>query len=353
MGESEGIEALYLESPGDPGERVRVYFENGKLSFSGASSSSLWEADSWNFSPVEGSNEKWYFRQKDKPFPLLFFDRGVPAFVRGKKHFLFLPGLAAFSSLFVLLILIGLFAWFGLPFLADQAVLNLPSEWEVSIGKDIRNQTLATVEEDHRKSRLLSRLLRDYRFYDEKKTGIKPVFFVVKNSEFNAFAMPGGGIFVHDGALKKVRNLPELLALIGHENGRVQGRHGIRTMVRSLGLYGFIGFFFGDVSGLAAVLLENAQSLQNLSYSRTFEREADRAASDFLCRNGIGKAGLSSLMETMKSTESVNSGPAFLSSHPLTAERLSEAKKIESAYPCASSDPPQGQVELFQLLQEN
>jgi predicted Zn-dependent protease len=230
----------------------------------------------------------------------------------------------------------------------------LPQDWEVSLGKEIRQQTLSGMQEDKGRSIILNKLLSRYRFRKEGAEGFQPQFYVVSSKDFNAFAVPGGSIFVHSAAIEKVRSLPELLALIGHENGHVQERHTMRTLARSLGLYGLVSFFLGDLSGLAAILIDNAQSLQNLSYSRDFEREADQAAFDFLCRNGIDSRGLISLMETMQKETGDKSAllPGFLSSHPLTEERLENARAAVKNNSCKISYANPEQEALFKILKK-
>jgi len=357
--ESEAFDAMYFEFSGSDGRKVKLKISDGNLSFLDLenNSSQIWHAGEWHRQAVPGSEEKWYLRKKDSPFPVLLLDNEHFGFSSGmKKRFRIsattLPGLGVFAFFSTVLVGIILMFWYGLPYLADRAAVYLPAQWEVSMGKEIREQTLSSLKEDKDKTILLRKLLSGYQFRKEDSSGIQPEFFVVENTDFNAFAIPGGSIFVHTGALKKLRSMAELMALVGHENGHVQGRHSLRTLARSLGLYGLVSFFLGDLSGVAAILIDNARSIQTLSYSRDFEREADLAAFEFLCRNGVNVQGLPFLMETMK--KATGSGgdvlPAFLSSHPLTEERLEKAQQLVRQNSCNSSPENPEMEALFRQL---
>jgi predicted Zn-dependent protease len=357
--ESKVFDAMYFEYSGSEGTKVSLSISDGNLSFQDSENKSFqtWNAGEWHRQAVPGSIGKWYLRKHNTAFPVLLLEKDIPDISgTGKKPFrlppIMLPGIGVFAFFTAVLAAIVLMFWFGLPYLADRTAVYLPTEWEVSLGKEIRQQTLSSLGEDKNKSKLLRKLLAGYQFRQDESSGFQSEFYVVENMEFNAFAIPGGCIFVHTGALEKLRSTAELMALIGHENGHVQGRHSLRTLARSLGLYGLISFFLGDLSGVAAILLDNARSLQTLSYSRDFEREADAAAFEFLCRNGISTQALPSLMETMqKETASGEKVlPAFLSSHPLTEERLQNSWQLVREKSCNSlPENPEKEALFLQL----
>lgn len=308
---------------------------------------------------VAGSSGKFYIHPLDSPYPRILTDfplSGIKGVKPGKSRAKDLvPPVLLFSG--ILLSFIALMVWLvwkGLPLLADRLAVAVPESWEQEIGKEIKNQVLSSLEVDSSRTIIINKLMEDFRFSVSKETGFaRPEFVVVRKMEFNAFAMPGGSIVIHSGAIEKINSLPALMALAGHENGHVQGRHSLRTLARSLGLYALISMLAGDFTGLAAVLAENAQSLQNLSYSRDFEREADKASMDFLCRNGIDAAGLVELMEIMEKETAKNAAeaPAILSSHPLTSERLSSARQAKASADCPVRFNPVSDS-LFRLLRK-
>ena len=239
--------------------------------------------------------------------------------------------------------------------LADAAAEKLSPSIEKEITGSLRKEVLSSLEINRSKTLILNQLAKEIEFSESDKNGMgRPEFLLAEKKEFNAFALPGGTIVVFSGALDKIENLPELMALLGHENGHVQGRHSIRSLVRSMGLFALVTFVAGDASGLATVLAENARNLQSLSYSRDFEREADEEAFRFLCRNQTDPRGAILLMERMNklSSESGSEPPGFLSSHPLTEERLSTAKNHPSINTCRFRSNQKADS-LFKLLKQH
>lgn len=255
------------------------------------------------------------------------------------------------TLLFVLLFLVGLLGtglWFGTPFLADWAARHSDGEWEKKIGKEIQASVLGEFPQDLEKTRLL----RQFYLQLEKDNPnlAEPIqLYFIKKEDFNAFAIPGGSIFVQQGAIDKMEHYAELAALLGHEIGHVEKRHTIRTLFRSASTYAVVSFFLGDLTGLSAVVLDQAQNLRELSYSRDFEREADEAGMEFLCRNQIDGKGMVQLMQRMKKLDEGQMELAMLRSHPLTSERLANARQALAARNCPHADKPELQTLFLQL----
>ncbi|MCK7559120.1 M48 family metallopeptidase [Chitinophaga sedimenti] len=85
---------------------------------------------------------------------------------------------------------------------------------------------------------------------------------VVKDDQLNAFAVPGGHIVVYDKLIKQMKGPGELAALLSHEYSHVELRHTTKTMFRSMGTYVMLSLVFGDLTGVAGVVVENAHSLK-------------------------------------------------------------------------------------------
>lgn len=331
---------------------LKIILQNG--------STHIWSKSGISVLDVPGSTGKFYIHQEAGPYPRILLPavvEGIPGLkARNSRLKNLIPAVVLYSGMVIGIIsTIILLIWKGLPLLADRMAVAVPVELEQEIGELLKKQVLESMEVDSGKTMLINKLMKEYSFLPAKGEGFqRPEFVVVKKEEFNAFAMPGGCIVIHSGALDKMDHLPAFMALVGHENGHVQGRHSLRTLARSLGLYALITAIAGDFTGLAAVLVENAQSLQTLSYSRDFEREADQASLDFLCRNRLEPVGLIYLMETMQkvSEKSRSSIPAILSSHPLTEERLANARIAVSSVSCPFFNRPKADS-LFRLLKQH
>jgi Zn-dependent protease with chaperone function len=329
------FEANYHSHLGDPGTKIHVEQLEGGLHFRVNGENKNWSLSQIRVEKIQGSADKWYIRNSENRFPLLYCYAGIPGITtKADGTLLKKSNSSVFKVLggLFLAFLVGLFFLFSFvyPAVTDWIAQEISLDWEKSNLSTIKTEVLKNSSVDQKRTKLLRKIMAGMKFpagADGKV--IRPEFYVINESSFNAFAIPGAVVFVHSGAIDDIESLPELLALLGHENGHVIERHAIRSLVRSVGLYAIVGFFIGDVGALSAVIFQNAETLQNLSYSRDFEREADAAAFEFLCINGANTAGITDLMKRMLSKEKKGRGsPVFLKSHPPTEERLEEAKKI-------------------------
>lgn len=258
----------------------------------------------------------------------------------------------------VILVFIYLIIGHLFPFIAEQAAINMPQSWETQMGQSLRENFLISEDVDPAKTRILNQFYQELKPLpvglkeDEGSDGeLKPIELTfVKNKQFNAFALPGRQVVVYQGALEEMENYSELVALLGHECGHVEARHAMRSVFRSLSTYLAISIFLGDVGGITAVLIENANSLRQLSFSRDFEREADLCSHKMLCINHIDPNGTVQLMKAMQeitSDKELGDDYSFLSSHPMTSERIENAKKELKENKCASGDPNPKLERLF------
>ncbi|MEH1840324.1 MAG: M48 family metalloprotease [Nostoc sp.] len=138
-------------------------------------------------------------------------------------------------------------------------------------------------------------------------------FFVIPEESLNAFALPGGKIFINAGAIAKTNSEAELAGLMGHELSHVLLSHGfqlvsqgnlISNVTQYLPLGGTIGQLFA------------------LSYSRDMERQADNLGTRLIVATGYAADGLRNLMVTLVEQQK-NGPPSWLSSHPGGKERVS------------------------------
>jgi beta-barrel assembly-enhancing protease len=164
--------------------------------------------------------------------------------------------------------------------------------------------------------------------------------FLVRDRSVNAFALPGGFVGVHLGLIALTASSDELAAVLAHELTHVTQRHIARGIVNSqrttlLSLAGLIlGVLAASRAGSsdgvqAAVVGAQAAAVQGqLNYSRDMEREADRVGFGVLTDAGYSPTGMAAMFEKLESANRLNDSGAFpyLRSHPLTVERISEAR---------------------------
>jgi Zn-dependent protease with chaperone function len=136
----------------------------------------------------------------------------------------------------------------------------------------------------------------------------------------NAFALPGGKVYVFNGLLAKAENADEIAGILAHELGHVRHRDGTRNLIYNGGTSFLIGLLFGDITGSGALIFAS-RSLVTASYSREAEQNADTFAIDAMHRLGRSPKPMGELMFRVTGKEGDKS-LSILASHPLTEDRL-------------------------------
>lgn len=154
-------------------------------------------------------------------------------------------------------------------------------------------------------------------------------FKVVNTEDVNAFAVPGGYLYVNIGLIRTAENESELAGVIGHEIGHVVGKHGAKQMTRQLGLAAMAQLALGeDQSKLKQMVAGLATNGVLMKYSRDAEREADIYAVQEMYDAGIDPEGMATFFEKLRRLQ--KSKPSKLqqmfASHPPTAERIAAVR---------------------------
>ena len=224
----------------------------------------------------------------------------------------------------------------ALPALGDPSPESLSPSTERKLGesimRDIRRSQAG--DEDLDVIAYLEALGR--RLIDASKSGQDFEFFLVRDSSLNAFALPGGFIGVHAGLIAAAESESELAGVLAHEIGHVTQRHIARMLGKSrdAGIAQMVGLVLAALAarsnpqatpGLIALGQQMAQD-QMLSFSRDAEREADRIGFDTLTRAGFDPQGMVSFFGRIQRASRVyeSAAPAYLRTHPLTTERMSD-----------------------------
>ncbi|PSB67020.1 peptidase M48 Ste24p [filamentous cyanobacterium CCP1] len=139
-------------------------------------------------------------------------------------------------------------------------------------------------------------------------------FFVVRDPGLNAFALPGGKIFINAGAIVQTNSEAELAGLIAHEIAHSALSHGFQ-LVTSSNVTASVFLPVPYAGGLAT-------DLTVLGYSRDMERQADAFGTRLLAASGYAADGLYNLMLTLEEQNQGRRGLAWLSTHPDTRERI-------------------------------
>ena len=166
-------------------------------------------------------------------------------------------------------------------------------------------------------------------------------FTVVDHPAVNAFALPGGYIYITRGILPYLDDEAELAGVLGHEIAHVTARHAAQQSTRAgLGGIGLavLGVFVPATQPFSE-LTSAALSLAFLKYGRDDERESDRLGMEYAARGGWDPAGVPNFLETLArlSALSERGVPNWLSTHPEPAERVVEARPLVATFASASA----------------
>lgn len=166
-------------------------------------------------------------------------------------------------------------------------------------------------------------------------------FYVLDDPQtVNAFALPGGPIFITTAMLAELEDESQLAGILGHEAGHVVARHGSEQLARrNLGtlLVRAVGIAASDGEGggrQAAIIAQSINQLLNLRYGRDDELESDRLGLDFMVDAGYDPRGIVELMAILNSIGDGGRPPEFLSTHPNPENRLERLEAlIEERFP--------------------
>jgi predicted Zn-dependent protease len=160
-------------------------------------------------------------------------------------------------------------------------------------------------------------------------------FSIANYRELNAFALPGGPVWINRGILHTAANEAQLAGVLAHEIAHIAQRHAADQITKQLvanGFLGLLGAVLGNDPGAARTAQAGARILAGsymLKFSRDDEREADVIGSQIMQRAGWDPRGMAEFMETLRREQGRDPGSVeiFLSSHPAPAERAAVLRR--------------------------
>jgi len=206
------------------------------------------------------------------------------------------------------------------PFSAlDSTILLLQGEKSIgeSVAKQAKKQLPLVIDDD------VLAYVNDIGQKLAKVAGrneFKYEFFVIPEEELNAFALPGGKIFINAGAIAKTTSEAELAGLVAHELSHVVLSHGFQLVTQGNLISNVTQYLpFGGTIG----------QLFAMNYSRDMERQADILGTRLIVASGYAADGLRNLMVTLDKQKKYDI-PTWLSSHPGGNERVSYLENLIS-----------------------
>lgn len=178
-------------------------------------------------------------------------------------------------------------------------------------------------------------------------------FKVVKDDSVNAFAIPGGHVYVNTGLIKAAQNETELAGVMAHEINHAVARHGTRQLTQQYGYSLILQLVLGQNSNLMAQLAASLFGKAGfMAYSRGMESQADYLGVETMYRTGYNPEGMLTFFEKLDAMHSES--PArlaqFFSSHPLTGERIARVREEMAKLPPRSYPFP-GDNREFKAMQ--
>ena len=327
------METSAIYSFNDEEQSVSVSLLKNKLSIHLKNNRELF----WYYEQISRKNV-YEFRYGNYPPQILrissssFADELESRIVKGRKT-VNVGKMAPLLKLLLFFIAFLIIAYFLLvPWIASALASRFPVSYEKSIGDQTFNAMKADFVLDEKRTAYINGFFREMKISSRYDIQIA----VVKGDMVNAFALPGGRIVVYDKLLNQLDSYPELAALLAHEFTHVENRHTVKTLLRQLGSKVFLSLIVGDATAVGGVIINNADELKSLSYTRSLEKEADDNGARLLADRKIDCGGFVRLFQVLKKETKGAETSEWVSSHPNLNKRI---KNIQENSFCKSSVP--------------
>lgn len=165
------------------------------------------------------------------------------------------------------------------------------------------------------------------------RPGLEYQFYIVDSPALNAFALPGGHIYVNRGLIERTSDVSELAGILAHEIGHVAARHGAENLQRQMRTRSMARVMYQLILGREPLLqqeaLELGGAMWQAQHSRADEAEADRLAVQYLVQSGVDPRGMLSLFSALWEEEQQMPASAqvgWFSTHPGTDARMAATR---------------------------
>lgn len=229
---------------------------------------------------------------------------------------------------------LGVFLWFGLPFLAKPIAAVVPPAAEARLGR----QVAAVLTKDLAPCASLAGNAALGKLADRLKVGVDGAsqfdIRVVKSPMVNAIAAPGGTIVFFSGLIEQAESADEVAGVLAHEMAHVVHRHGTQALVRHFAVSTILTIVTGNDWGVGKVASSTGQILLHLAHGRDAEAEADATAIILLDSAHISSDGLARFMarhDEKRPAKDRSAMSHYFDSHPSLAERRTALERANIA----------------------
>jgi len=214
-------------------------------------------------------------------------------------------------------------------------------EDDIKLGKQVKQEIISDSEKFpilyERRNRAIYNYVKKLRdvILNSKELKYKDKFewevtIINDDKTLNAFATPGGYIYIYTGLIKFLDTEDELLGVLGHEMAHADLRHSTRQLTKNLGISGLLDAIAKDKKAIKQVV----SGLINLKFSRGHEAEADEYSVRYICSSAYNAAGSAGFFKKMMNNPSP---PEFLSTHPSSKSRVSDIEKMKTQLGCSGT----------------
>lgn len=161
---------------------------------------------------------------------------------------------------------------------------------------------------------------------------------VIDSPDLNAFALPGGFLYVNSGLIVAAESEAELAGVMAHEIAHVTARHGVEQATKGT-LFQYLSIPLVFVGGVPGIIMQNAANiflpLTFLKFSRGAEEEADRLGLQYLWAAGYDPTEMLNFFEKLKARDKQKPGTLekLFSTHPATGKRLEKSRALLAHFP--------------------
>jgi len=230
----------------------------------------------------------------------------------------------------------GLISYFGTssenPVTGEKQRVRMTAEEEINVGRQLAPQMAAQfggVSANPARERVRQVGERIVARSSASKTPYQYSFYLLADPRtVNAFALPGGQIFITEALLRLLKSEDELAAVLGHEIGHVLARHSAEHLAKQQLTQQIIGaVVIGSGSYDAAQLAQLAGSLINMKHGRDDEIESDALGMRLVGEAGYDPRAMIAVMQALEKASGGSRQPEFASTHPSPANRIERIRE--------------------------
>lgn len=242
----------------------------------------------------------------------------------------------------IIIALVGVITYFSKtetnPITGEKQRVSLSVDQEITLGLQAAPELIQEMGGEARDSKLNSYIDKvGNKILANTEAGKSPFKFefylLADNKTVNAFALPGGQVFITMGLYKLLKSEDQLAGILGHEIGHVINRHGSEHMAKQELTQQLVQATQVASGGYdQGMIAQYVGQMVNMKYGRDDEIESDKYGVKYLIESGYNPEAMIEVMEILNDAAGKNRSPEFLSSHPNPENRIQKIKEYIEQY---------------------